>query len=132
MFWINHDSTKCHSRQYMSAIFYNDEEQKQLAEQTRLDHQAKIKKTVVTKILPAQTFYDAEDYHQKFMLRQCPSLLQSLNLSPEELKHSTAAAFLNGFVGGFASLGKAQENFKRLNLSEEQVNMITKLFNARY
>lgn len=115
----------------MSAIFYHDEEQKQLAEQTRLDHQTSIKKTVVTKILPAQTFYDAEDYHQKFMLRQCPSLLQTLNLSQEELKHSTVAAHLNGFVGGFASLGKVQENNKRLNLSEEQMNIIRRLLSFR-
>ena len=61
MFWANHDSTACHSRQYMSAIFYHDEQQKQLAEQTKMEHQSKVRKPIVTKIIPAQAFYDAEE-----------------------------------------------------------------------
>jgi len=31
LFWNNHDSTACHTRQYMSAIFYHNEEQKEAA-----------------------------------------------------------------------------------------------------
>merc|ERR1712165_66688 len=49
IFWNNHDCTKHHTRQYMSAIFYHNEEQKLMAEQTKLNHQDKIKKPVVTK-----------------------------------------------------------------------------------
>ena len=60
-FWTSHDSTACRSRQYMSAIFFHDDEQRQLAEHTRKEFQDKIKKPIVTKILPAQTFYDAEE-----------------------------------------------------------------------
>ena len=45
----------------MSAIFYHDEEQKQLAEQTMKEHQLKVKMPIVTKIIPVQTFYDAEE-----------------------------------------------------------------------
>lgn len=46
----------------MSAIFYHDEEQKKDAELTKADHQQKVKAPIVTKILPAERFYDAEKY----------------------------------------------------------------------
>ena len=62
IFWKNHDSTASHKAQYMSAIFYHDDEQKQFAEQTRDEHQKMLKRTIVTKILPAKRFYDAEEY----------------------------------------------------------------------
>ena len=61
LFWNNHDSTACLSRQYMSAIFYHSEEQKQLAEQTRDEHQKKLTRKIQTRIKKAETFYDAEE-----------------------------------------------------------------------
>lgn len=61
LFWNSHDSTACHSRQYMSAIFYHNEEQKQQAEETKQVHQKKKMRPIATKILPAQTFYNAEE-----------------------------------------------------------------------
>ena len=60
MFWLNHDSTACHSRQYMSAIFYHNDEQKHLAEETKEEHQKTLRKPIVTKIAEAGTFFDAE------------------------------------------------------------------------
>lgn len=60
MFWTNHDSTACHSRQYMSAIFYHNEEQKKLAEETKEAHQKTLTKPIVTRIMEAGTFYEAE------------------------------------------------------------------------
>lgn len=61
-FWTNHNTTTCQKNQYMSAIFYHDEEQKKEAELTKADHQKNVKSPIVTKILPAKTFYDAEKY----------------------------------------------------------------------
>lgn len=60
MFWKNHNPTAVHKAQYMSAIFYHNEDQKQLAEETREEHQKIVKRKIVTKILPANTFYVAE------------------------------------------------------------------------
>lgn len=60
LFWSNHDSTSCRSRQYMSAIFYHDDTQKDLAIKSKEVHQKQKMKKVVTKIVPAKTFYDAE------------------------------------------------------------------------
>ncbi|MFE8702098.1 peptide-methionine (S)-S-oxide reductase MsrA [Cytobacillus sp. FJAT-54145] len=53
---------------YQTAIFYHTEEQKVEAEQSKKDLQDSgiFKKPIVTEILPAKTFYPAEDYHQQF------------------------------------------------------------------
>ena len=61
MFWENHDPTRCASRQYMSAIFYHNDEQKRLAEETMKEKQKQLSQQIVTKIKPAETFYDAEE-----------------------------------------------------------------------
>ncbi len=54
--------------QYRSAIFYRSPEQQRLAEASKAELQAsgRLAKPVVTEILPAGTFYPAEEYHQDF------------------------------------------------------------------
>ncbi|PIK58701.1 putative peptide methionine sulfoxide reductase-like [Apostichopus japonicus] len=124
MFWNNHDSTSCHNRQYMSAIFFHGEEQKALAEKTRDEHQKTLKRKIQTVIKPAETFYDAEDYHQKYMLRQHRSLLQSLNFAPKELIKSHSAARLNGYVAGFGKKDNFEKEVEVLALNDEQANYV--------
>ncbi|WP_404451309.1 peptide-methionine (S)-S-oxide reductase MsrA [Virgibacillus necropolis] len=53
---------------YRTAIFYHNDDQKSIAEtfKEKLIQSGKFKKPIVTKILPATTFYPAEDYHQDF------------------------------------------------------------------
>ncbi|WP_163970938.1 peptide-methionine (S)-S-oxide reductase MsrA [Oceanobacillus halotolerans] len=53
---------------YRTAIFYHDDQQKEAAEVSKeeLANSGKFNKPIVTKILPASTFYPAEDYHQDF------------------------------------------------------------------
>ena len=56
-------------KQYRSAIFYHDEEQRKIAEASkeRLAKSGKFGgKAIVTEILPFQAFYPAEDYHQDY------------------------------------------------------------------
>lgn len=51
--------------QYRSGIFYHDEEQKKIAEEvTKLANEKWWKGKIVTQILPAGEWWDAEDYHQ--------------------------------------------------------------------
>ena len=51
---------------YTPAIFYLNEEQKKEAEAAKAAAAKELGRPVVTKILPASTFYPAEDYHQDF------------------------------------------------------------------
>jgi peptide-methionine (S)-S-oxide reductase len=73
VFWRNidplvKDKQFCDSGdQYRSAIFYLDDEQKKLAENTKKNVEAKFAPRVVyTQIVQATTFTDAEDYHQDY------------------------------------------------------------------
>lgn len=77
VFWRNIDPTTLNrqfadvGRQYRTAIFYHHEEQKKQAVESKetLDQSGKFGKPIVTEILPASTFYPAEDYHQKYYLK---------------------------------------------------------------
>ena len=55
--------------QYRSAIFYHDEEQRQVAERVkeRVQRSGKWDGQIVTEIVPAGEFWVAEDYHQKYL-----------------------------------------------------------------
>jgi peptide-methionine (S)-S-oxide reductase len=73
-FWRNIDPTTpdrqfCDKgHQYRSAIFYHDDEQKRLAEESKqaVEKSKPFKEAIVTEIVPASTFYRAEEYHQDF------------------------------------------------------------------
>ena len=71
VFWKNIDPTVkdqqfCdHGDQYRTAIFYSGDEQKQFAE-TSKERIAVRFDTVYTEIVPASTFYPAEEYHQDY------------------------------------------------------------------
>lgn len=74
VFWNNHNPTTLNRQgpdignQYRSAIFIHDEEQKKIAEKSKqeLEKSGKFDKPIVTEIVPAPTFYKAEEYHQKY------------------------------------------------------------------
>jgi peptide-methionine (S)-S-oxide reductase len=56
--------------QYRSAIFYHNEEQKQIAEQSKKQKQKELDLEIQTEITPAKEFYPAEEYHQKYLKKQ--------------------------------------------------------------
>jgi methionine-S-sulfoxide reductase len=57
--------------QYRSAIFYHDEKQKKeaMAFKTKVEKSGAWKAPVVTEITEAKTFWPAEDYHQKYLVK---------------------------------------------------------------
>ncbi|MEQ8664135.1 MAG: peptide-methionine (S)-S-oxide reductase MsrA [Rhodospirillales bacterium] len=75
IFWRSHDPTQVNRQgpdfgtQYRTVIFAHDEEQRERAETSRrvLDESGAFPKPVATSIEPAQTFWRAEDYHQKYL-----------------------------------------------------------------
>jgi len=74
VFWNNHNPTTLNRQgpdvgiQYRSAIFYHNEEQKEIAEKSKqtLEQSGKYEHPIVTEIVPAPSFYKAEEYHQKY------------------------------------------------------------------
>ncbi len=74
VFWQTHDPTQLNRQgndegtQYRSAIFYHDNQQKELAEKYKAELNASgaWPKPVVTEISPATVFYKADDYHQNY------------------------------------------------------------------
>jgi len=74
IFWRNIDPTAAdhqfcdYGDQYRSEIFYQNDEQKRLAEasKTELERSKPFKEPIVTQITPASIFYRAEEYHQDF------------------------------------------------------------------
>jgi peptide-methionine (S)-S-oxide reductase len=73
VFWRLHDPTQLNrqgpdvGRQYRSAIFVYDDEQRQIAEASKENAQQRYSKPIVTTIEPASTFWRAEDYHQRYL-----------------------------------------------------------------
>jgi peptide-methionine (S)-S-oxide reductase len=71
-FWRNVDPFDARGQfcdkgsQYLSAIFVSGDEERALAEATKAEAGERLKMPLVTEILPQQTFYAAEDYHQNF------------------------------------------------------------------
>ena len=78
VFWHKHDPTQLNRQgwdvgdQYRSVVFVHDEEQRAAAERSKAaqDASGRHRGPVVTAIEPAQTFYRAEDYHQRYLEKQ--------------------------------------------------------------
>jgi peptide-methionine (S)-S-oxide reductase len=75
VFWENHDPTQLNRQgpdwgtQYRSAIFFHTPEQEAAAKASKqaLENSGDYRKPIVTQIVPATTFYEAEDYHQQYL-----------------------------------------------------------------
>ncbi len=74
VFWLTHDPTTLNRQgadvgtQYRSAIFYHNEKQKEIAEKSKAEAEAKkiYPDPIVTEIAPLDVFYEAENYHQDY------------------------------------------------------------------
>ncbi|GFZ07864.1 peptidemethionine sulfoxide reductase 3 [Actinidia rufa] len=74
VFWDRHNPTTLNRQggdvgtQYRSGIYYYNEEQARLAQESMEAKQKEMgNKKIVTEILPAKTFYRAEEYHQQYL-----------------------------------------------------------------
>ena len=75
VFWENHDPTQLNRQgpdwgtQYRSAIFFHTPEQEAEAQASKeqLEKSRRFSKPIVTQIVPAVTFFEAEDYHQQYL-----------------------------------------------------------------
>lgn len=121
IFWAEHDPTeRSWSRQYKAVIFTHDAEQQRLAIESRDRLASRLGRTVHTEVLPYTRFYPAEDYHQKYYLRGHRQVLRRFQqVYPEavDLMNSTAAARVNGYLGGHGTRAGFEADADRLGLS---------------
>jgi len=111
LFWESHTPTyPPFSKQYMSAIFYHDLQQKELAEKIMEKMSVEWNKQVWTKLLPYTEFTLAEDYHQKYYLRKLQGVKKILNIKSDlELVNSPIATKLNGYLHGHGNFAEFPE-----------------------
>lgn len=77
VFWNIHDPTTLNRQgldigaQYRSVIFYHDDRQKKLAQESKekLDNSGRYSQKIVTEIQPAPKFWRAENYHQQYLAK---------------------------------------------------------------
>jgi methionine-S-sulfoxide reductase len=121
VFWRSHDPTqKPWSRQYMSAIFYQNDEQHKLALETKTTEEDRRSRKIHTEIVQLSTFYLAEDYHQKYELRRHGDLMKEFKaMYPQDMDfvNSTAAARVNGYIGGHGQPEDFDAVIEKLGLS---------------
>jgi methionine-S-sulfoxide reductase len=132
VFWATHNSCAQNgTRQYMSAVFYHDDAQKKLALESLDREQAKRGARVTTEILPVKVFYVAEDYHQKYLLREEASPMKDFKAmypGPKDFMNSTAAARVNGYLGGHGSEEMIRKEIDRLGLSPQSAQTLVRLW----
>lgn len=120
-FWSSHDPTRpAWNRQYMAAVFYHGPEQERLAQETAARAERTLHGQVSTQILPAETFYLAEDYHQKYYLQSARPLMNEFRrMYPRfaDLVNSTAATRVNGYLAGHGTPEQLEADLPGFNLS---------------
>ncbi|TMC31215.1 MAG: peptide-methionine (S)-S-oxide reductase MsrA [Chloroflexi bacterium] len=93
-FSIAHDPTQLNrqgpdsGRQYRSAIFYGDNEQKRVAEAYigQLNKAHTFDAPIVTEVVPLEAFYEAETYHQDYAARNPLNPYIAINAQPKVRK----------------------------------------------
>jgi peptide-methionine (S)-S-oxide reductase len=92
VFWKLHDPTTLnqqgadHGTQYRSAIFYGDNRQRQIAEDSKVKAQNNFENPIVTEIVPASEFYPAEDYHKNYYKNNSNQMYCRIVIDPKMQK----------------------------------------------
>ena len=134
LFWESHNPCDTgFSRQYMSAVFVSNEEQKRLATVSKAELEKRMGSVIHTPILPLGKFTLAEDYHQKYYLRQSPILREFKAVYPDDaaLMASTAAARANGFLVGDGEKAFAKTEIAKLGLSSQSQDALKQAMGIR-
>ena len=123
VFWASHNpfSSTIYG-QYRSIIFAHNEEQMAAAESSAANLQTLRERTPTTKIVRFELFTRAEDYHQKYRLQGTgllDSQLKERFTTFEKYVDSTMVARINGYVSGWGSPARLEEEIDYFGLSDE-------------
>jgi peptide-methionine (S)-S-oxide reductase len=122
IFFASHDPTeRSWSQQYMAIAFYHSEEQLKLIREAIKHEESVRKREIRTAVLPGDSFYIAEDYHQKHALQHDYDLMSEFRkIYPDfrDIISSTAAARVNGILGGYGKSAVHKNEMEKYGLSE--------------
>jgi peptide-methionine (S)-S-oxide reductase len=122
IFWASHRPTSPPwSRQYASIIFWHDNQQRIEAEASKREMERRVG-PMHTEVTETPRFYPAEDYHQKYRLRNTPALyreFRGMYPSPTDFRDSKAAARVNGYLDGWGSPVELEREIAGYGLSTE-------------
>jgi len=122
IFWKSHTPTSAsRSGQYMRAVFYHDDNQLRQAEASKAELEKELGRSIHTRVVPLRSFTMAEDYHQKYLLKQQHRLnaeMSRIYSAHRDFVDSTAVARINGYAGGNGSREHFERDIDRLGLSD--------------
>lgn len=131
IFWKSHNPMKgSWSQQYLNAAFYHNESQHQQAMASKIRLSKQIGEKIKTRILPLNDFTNAEDYHQKYLLKGRDVLVKELRrMYPrhQDFMDSTAVARLNGYAGGYGNSDQLSKEIEEFGLSAEGKRILVEL-----
>lgn len=125
-FFAWHNPHRAMPRQYRSVILAADEEQWAVAERVLDHYQRQSGSPMATVIEQLDTFYVAEDYHQKFYLqnrRDVVALLDAFYGSRQAWFVTRLAGQLNAIVGGELPLEEFQASITERGLTDEEIQL---------
>jgi peptide-methionine (S)-S-oxide reductase len=111
----------------MSAIWYGSESQRDVVNATKDALEKRLGHELTTPVLPLETFYNAEDYHQKYCLQRHRRLMERLEEMYPDFRgvvDSTAAARLNGFAGGHGTAALFDEEKAHYGLALDELGAV--------
>lgn len=130
IYWESHNPCyKVGMRQYMSIVFYHNEEQRIISEEFKESFEKRFGR-VYTELQAYSKFYLAEAYHQKYYMQLQKRFMEEFSdIYPnmKEFINSTAAARINGYVKGYGSHSQLEKEINTLGLSEEGKRLLADL-----
>ena len=124
LFWESHNpSRESWSPQYASFVFTHDAEQERRAQASA----AALGKEIATRIRPLDRFWRAEDYHQKYRLRNSGGVMEvlaPLYATDREFVDSTVAARLNGLLAGYGRAESVRAELKEIGTPEAVLSVV--------
>lgn len=129
VFWKAHDpAAKPYSNQYASLVLASDDAQLAAARASAKRYEEATGRTVMTRIEKRGEFFAAEQYHQKYYLRNNRTLMREFQGSyprDADIVASTAAARVNGYLGGYGSAENLEGDIGTLGLSDSGRAVLT-------
>jgi peptide-methionine (S)-S-oxide reductase len=128
LYWQGHDPTRSsRGSQYRSILLCEDSAELDEARASAQRQEVKLGRKIQSELVVGKPFYPAEDYHQKWKLRQRRELFSDLAKSyanEAELLRSFAATKLNAFAGGHLSKSQLDELGDALHLSPTGLSLV--------